>query len=53
MHRSKGMVSFGTRNGQVTGGGRASVLRTTFDVERGHSHLERRYRRLIDGYGYC
>jgi hypothetical protein len=32
---------FGARNGQVNGCGRASVMTTTFDVERGHNHLER------------
>jgi hypothetical protein len=35
------MVPSGTRNGQVTGGGRASVPATTFDVQRGHNQLER------------
>jgi hypothetical protein len=41
MHRSKDMVLFDARNGQVKGCGRASVMTTTFDVERGHNHLER------------
>jgi hypothetical protein len=37
----KGYGLFGARNGQVNGCGRASVMNTTFDVERGHNHLER------------
>lgn len=37
----RGYDLWGARNGQVKGCGRASVMTTTSDVERGHHHAER------------